>query len=145
MYTKTNSLLMALPFGERHPDVNLPAMTNEMVRRMNEYSRRIKNLEQRLDRVESRVENMEQTVLTQMNDLKISLERIGQKISGVSDRLNTIETEILRINKELGKTALKSDVKKLEMFIDLVNPITAKFVTKNELERALEEKIYKKV
>jgi len=135
---------MALPFGEQKPPLDFPAMTNEMVRRMNEYSRRIKNLEQSLDRIETRVENMEQTVLTQMNDLKISLERIGQKISGVSDRLNTIETEILRINKDLGKSALKSDVKKLETFIDLVNPITARFVTKDELERALEERIHKK-
>lgn len=136
---------MALPFGEQKPPADLTAMTNEMVRRMNEYSRRIKNLEQRLDRTESRVENMEQTVLNQMNDLKINLERIGQKISGVADRLSAIETEILRVNKDLGRTALKSDVKKLETFIDLVNPITAKFVTKDELERALEERLHKKV
>jgi predicted metal-binding transcription factor (methanogenesis marker protein 9) len=82
--------------------------------------------------------------LNQINDLKINLDKIGQKIMGVSDRLNVMENEILRINKDLSKTALKSDIKKLETFIDIVNPITAKFVTKDELERALEERVRKK-
>jgi len=134
---------MPLPF-EKQPVEDVTTITNEMVRRLNDYSRRIKNIEQRLERMESRIGTMEESVLNQMSDLKISLDKIGQKISGVSDRLNAMESEILRINKDLGKTALKADVKKLETFIDIVNPITAKFVTKDELERALEERIKKK-
>jgi len=135
---------MALPF-EKQPVADVTAMTNEMVRRLNEYSRRIKNIEQRLERMESRIGMMEQTSLNQMSDLKISLDKISQKILGVSERLNSIESEILRLNKDLGKVALKADVKKLETFIDIVNPITSKFVTKGELERALEERIRRKV
>lgn len=131
---------MALPF-EKQPTIDIGLMSSEMVRRMNDYSRRIRNIEQRLERMESRIGTMEETVLNQMNDLKISLEKISQKISGISDRLMSIENEILRINKDLGKTALKADVKKLETFIDIVNPITAKFVTRDELDRALDERI----
>jgi TolA-binding protein len=134
---------MPLPF-EKQPAVEVATITNEMVRRLNDYSRRIKNIEQRLERMESRIAMMEETVLSQMGDLKINLDKIAQKIGGVSDRLNIMEKEILRMTKDLGKTALKADVKKLEMFIDIVNPITAKFVTKDELERALEERIRKK-
>jgi len=134
---------MPLPF-EKQPAVDISTMTNEMVRRLNEYSRRIKNIEQRLERMESRIDMIEETILNQINDLKINLDKIGQKIMGVSDRLNVMENEILRINKDLSKTALKSDIKKLETFIDIVNPITAKFVTKDELERALEERVRKK-
>jgi TolA-binding protein len=134
---------MPLPF-EKQPVEDVATMTSEMVRRLNEYSRRIKNIEQRLERMEGRIDTVEETILTQMGDIKINLDKISQKIAGVSDRLNTIENEILRINKDLGKTALKADVKKLETFIDLVNPITSKFVTKDELERALEERIKKK-
>jgi hypothetical protein len=48
------------------------------------------------------------------------------------------------VNKELSKTALKSDVKKIETFIDVVNPITAKFVTRDELDRLLEERMKRK-
>lgn len=126
-------------FEKQQKDVELFA--NEMVRRINEDSRRIKNVEQRLDRIDSTINTLQETVLNQMSDLKINLERIGNKITVLAERLDGIENEILRINKDLGKTATKADVKKLETFIDLVNPITAKFITKDELERELEERI----
>lgn len=132
---------MALEFQKQPPQIDVSMMSSEMARRLNEYSRRIKNIEQRMDRMEGRIENLEQNAMNQMNDLKINLERIGQKINATSERLNSIDTEILRLNKDISKTALKSDIKKLETFIDLVNPITSKFVTKDEMERALEERI----
>jgi chromosome segregation ATPase len=116
------------------------AISGEIVRRLNEYNNRIRGLELKFERLENRVGEIEETVLNQLGSLKIGIERLSQKISSVSDRLANIENEILRINKELGKTALKSDVKKIESFIDVVNPITSKFVTRDEVERMLEEK-----
>ena len=119
---------------------DITALSGEMVRRLNEYSTRIKNVELRLERLENRVTGIEETVLSQLNNLQLGIERLSQKISSVSERLETIESEILRINKELGKTALKSDIKKIESFIDAVNPITSKFITRDEVLRLLEEK-----
>lgn len=115
-------------------------LSGEMIRRLNEYSSRIKNIELRVERLDNRIDGIEETALNQLNNIKISLERLSQKISSVSDKIANIENEILRINKELGKTALKSDIKKIEAFIEVVNPITSKFVTREELERILEEK-----
>jgi chromosome segregation ATPase len=122
-------------------EADFEVLGSEMVRRLNEYSTRIKNVELRLERLEDRMTSIEETVLGQLNNLKIGLEKFGQKISSVSDRLANIENEILRINKELGKAALKSDIKKIETFIDVVNPVTSKFITRDELERILEEKL----
>jgi hypothetical protein len=65
------------------------------------------------------------------------------KISTIADRLTGMENELLRINKELSKTASKSEVKQLEMYIDVMNPIKSKFVTKDELERTLDDRIKK--
>lgn len=130
---------------EQNVAADIGAATSEMIRRMNEYSKRIKNIEQRIDRLENRMGSVEETALSQMGELKVGMERISQKISAVSDRLTTIENEMLRINKELGKVALKSDVKKIETFIDIVNPITSKFVTRDEMERLVEEKVKRKV
>ncbi|MEM5853166.1 MAG: hypothetical protein QXG39_00960 [Candidatus Aenigmatarchaeota archaeon] len=121
-----------------------PILTTEVIRRMNEYSGRLKNVEMRLDRLESRITSIEETVLVQLNNLKIGLEKLTQRLSSFSEKLASIENEIVRINKELGKTALKSDIKKIETFIDLVNPVTSKFVTREELERVLEERLEKK-
>ena len=116
-------------------------VTNELVRRTNEVTRRLRIMEQRADRIETHLADLEEKAITQMGDLKISLERIGSKISAVSDRLTAIESEISRINKGMGKTANKSEIKQLETYIELINPITSKFVTKDELERAFEEKL----
>ena len=118
---------------------------NELVKRMNEYGRRIDNLEQRIDRVEVRIGNVEQTALTHLNKLEISLEAVAQNIVLLSEKLGKIESEIVRLNKELGKAALKSDIKKVEAFIDVVNPITSKFITREEAESMLEAKEKKRV
>lgn len=118
-------------------------ITTELVKRLNMNGRRIRSLEDRVERVENRVRGMEERVLEQMNTLKIDLERISQKIAYATQKLADINKEILRINKELSKTATKREVKEVQSFIDLVNPITAKFVTKDELERRLEELVKK--
>jgi len=119
------------------------AVAAELVKRLNESGRRIRGVEQRIDRTENRIRGIEETVLEQMNSLKIELDRISQKIASATQQLTSINNEILRINRELGKTATKQEVKEIETFIDLVNPITAKFVTKDELERRLEELVKK--
>ena len=119
-------------------------ITSEIVRRINEDTRRIKLLEQTSERIQTRMDQIEEAVLNQMNDLKIDLDKISIKINSVSDRLKAIENEIIRINKDLAKTATKAEVKQLETFIDLINPITSKFITKDQLERALEERLAKK-
>lgn len=117
------------------------AVSSELARRLNENSRRLRIMEQKLDKLETSMDLLEENTLNQMNDMKIGLERISAKISAVGDKLAGIDNEILRITKEMGKTATKAEVRQLETFIDLVNPITSKFVTKDELERAFEDKI----
>lgn len=115
-------------------------LTSETIRRLNEYSNRIKNLEQRIERIENRMNSLEETALIRLGELKVSFERVSQKLTSFSERLSTLENEVLKIEKELGKMALKSDLKKIETFIDVVNPVTSKFVTREELERILEDR-----
>ena len=134
---------MALPF-EKKDAVDTSMMTNEMVRRLNEDSRRIKGVEQRLDRMEQQLETLESSALTKMEDIKINLEKMAAKLTLIADRMNGIESDIARMNKEIGKTATKAELKEIETFIDLVNPITAKFVTKDEMQREFDERIRRK-
>lgn len=121
------------------PAEDAKAFANEVIRRVNEDARRIRNMEQRIDKLEDSLSTLEENVLTQTGDLKISLERISQKIGTISEKLSAMESEIMKVNKGLTKAATKSEVKQLETFIDIVNPITSKFVTKDELGRALKE------
>ena len=115
-------------------------LTTELVKRMNEDMRRIRILEERFDRIESRMRTVEETALDQMESLRVSVERISEKIANISEKFKGVDDEIVRINKELNKAATKSEVKSLETFIDILNPITSRFVTKDEMERALEDR-----
>jgi septation ring formation regulator EzrA len=124
--------------AEKAGEVKL--VTSELLRRVNEGSRRIRLLEQRMDRVDDSIGGLEENVLTQLDDLKLGIERLSDKILKISERLNSIDGEIDKVNKVLDKAATKSEVKQLETFVDVVNPITSKFVTAEQLDRVLEER-----
>jgi archaellum component FlaC len=128
--------------AERPTDIRV--LAGELVKRMNEDSRRIRLLEQRNEKIESGFNSLQETILIQMDGLKVKLERIAENINSVSNRLTAIENEIQRLNKELGKTASKAELKQLEAFIELINPITSKFITRDEMERILDERLRKK-
>ncbi|OGW55103.1 MAG: hypothetical protein A2Y81_05665 [Nitrospirae bacterium RBG_13_43_8] len=124
--------------AEKAGEVKL--VTSELLRRVNESGRRIRLLEQRMERVDDSISGLEENVLTQLDDLKLGIERLSDKILKISERLNSIDVEIDKVNKGLNKAATKSEVKQLETFVDVVNPITSKFVTMEQVERALEER-----
>ena len=124
---------------------DIKILINELVKRINEDARRIRTIEHRMDRLESGLSSVESDALTHLNDLKIELERISNKISAASERMRMLEDEILKVNKGLEQTATKRKVKELESFIDLVNPITSKFVTRDEIERLLDERMRERV
>lgn len=123
----------------------LKEMLNELVKRMNEDRRRIRLMEQNIDRVENSLGSIEESVLAQMGELKIGLDRINMKITPLAERLNIMETDIVKLSKQLSKSATKIELKQIESFIDLVNPVTSKFVTKDELDRALDERLKRKI
>jgi chromosome segregation ATPase len=123
----------------------LKDMLSELVRRINEDRRRIRLMEQNIDRLENSLSSIESSVLSQMGDLKISLDRINNKLSLSTERLNLIESDITKLKKQVSVGATKIELKQVESFIDLVNPVTSKFVTKDELDRAFDERLKRKI
>ena len=110
-----------------------------------EDRRRIRLIEQSIDRVESSVNALESSLLSQISDVKITIERMKNELSESSIKVSSMENEMTRLSKVVGKSATKIELKQLESFIDLVNPVTSKFVTKDEMERALEDRLKRDV
>jgi hypothetical protein len=121
--------------------VDVKRALTEMVNRLNEDRRRIRLIEQSVDRVESSINALESSLLSQISDLKVTMERTRNEMSETSNKVSLMETEMSRFGKVVGKSATKLELKQLESFIDIVNPITSKFVTKEEMERALEDRV----
>jgi len=121
------------------------AVLRELIIRANEDTRRIRLLEQRMEKLETSFDRVEERVLVQMKNLEVTLERFSNKLSVLKEKLDALESEIQRIDKELAKTAKKTDLKQIEGFIDLINPITSSFVTKQELESYVKETLSKEL
>lgn len=120
-------------------------LTSELVKRMNEDTRRIRVMEQRADRIEMSLSSLEEGIEDQMSEMKSNIEKLSVNIKTISDKLIVLESEISKIVKDLSKKATRSDVKELESYISLMNPITSTFVTKEEMEKTIEEKHAKKI
>ncbi len=124
---------------EKRPE-EVGGFQTEIVRRTNDNTRRIRMLEQSLDVLNSRVSGIEEQVISDMDALRKNLDQLSLDIRELGKTLNELRGEILKINKNLDKTARKTEIKELESLLELYSPIRSKFVTKDELEKILEEK-----
>lgn len=123
---------------EAPPDVT--ALSSEIVKMVNTNTRRIRTIEQRLSGTERRIGSLEEKIIDEIDDLRRGFEQIAMDIKALGENLSQIRAETLKINKNLDKTAKKAEVKELESLLDLYSPIKSKFVTREEVERLIEEK-----
>jgi chromosome segregation ATPase len=121
------------------PLKNIETILEELVKRANEHSRRLRMLEERHRATELRVTSIEEALLKTRDFLREEMEKLNERIVEIERRLMRIENELERINKELGKTAKKAELKGLETMISFFNPLTTKFVTREEVERIVRE------
>lgn len=119
-------------------------LATELVKRVNDETRRIRLLEQRLDRVEAELNSLEVTVDSQNKDVKSQIDGLAKGLKSATDRIVLMESAVSRIEKELAKRATKAEFKQIESYMNLMSPITSKFVTKDEMERAIDERTVKK-
>ncbi len=129
-------------FERRGPDAK--EVESSLIRRINDNTRRIRMIEQRLDVVDSRIKGIEEKVIEEFNSLRKNFDQLSLNLEEFSKNLNEMRGEILRINKILEKTAGKVELKELKNLLDLYNPLGTQFVTKEQLERILEEKTSKR-
>ena len=130
-------------FEKEHPQ-GISALSGEIVRRIDTNTRRIRAIEQRLSGTELRIGSLEEKVIEEIENLRKSFEQISMNVKNINERLSNLRADILKINKNLDKTAKKAEVKELESLLDLYSPIKSKFTTKGEVERIVEERISEK-
>jgi len=130
-------------FEKNNPD-NMQTLGTEISNRVNTDTRRIRALEQRLSGAEMRIGALEEKIIDEIDNLRKSFEQISVDIRAVTDNLSEIRSEMLKINKNLDKTAKKAELKELETLLDIYNPIKSRFTTKDEVARIIEDKLAEK-
>jgi ABC-type phosphate transport system auxiliary subunit len=120
---------------------NLEKIASELINRVNENIRRLRVLENRVKALDNRINSMEQNTLVQSRNLQKSLSERDIKITNLEEGLRKTEMTMKEILKQLKFVATKSDVEELKHFVDIYNPLKSKFVTIEEVENMINEKL----
>ncbi len=120
---------------------DVQTILNELVRRANEGTRRLRALEERSSLVETRISSMQDSLLKDLEERRVFAEGIAQKLKDFDTSLLRINTELERINKNMDKMAKRSELKEIENILSIFNPLKTNFITRDEAERMIEEKL----
>jgi CII-binding regulator of phage lambda lysogenization HflD len=125
---------------ERAEKVTIRDILNELLERTSSNMKRLRLLEQKIDSLTSRVNTIENGILEQRRDLTNSISDLNKKLSEDDDRLVKLETGLKEIVAQLKNVATMAKIRELEQLIEIYNPIKSQFVTREEIERLLEER-----
>jgi predicted nucleic acid-binding Zn-ribbon protein len=98
----------------------------ELVRRSNDETRRIRELEKRFQMLEEKTSSLEGTILEKTNKIDSKFIEMEADVKNIGDELLRIKNNLEKINKQMGRFALKRDIKEIERMFDLLNPVKEK-------------------
>ena len=100
-------------------------------------SRRLRVLEESFTNLRRVLQVTEQNMLDKNRMFTTEIRTIASDISDIKKEINDIKEKVLELVRELQTSAKREEVKVLEKYINLWNPV--KFVTQNEVEQIVKE------
>lgn len=129
-----------LTFG--HAPTQESADTSSIVSDVNTLSRRLRLLEESFANLRRFFQVTEGNMIEKHKHFSAEIKTINSDIMEVRKEVQDIRDKLLLVIKELQSVARKDEVKVLEKYINLWNPI--KFVTQNEVGQIIDEILEKK-
>jgi len=123
-------------FQQKAPPQNTEALSY-ISNQINGISRRLRVMEERFTNSRNKMEVDEKNMLTFHKKVNTEFKTLNSEISDIKNELNEIRTEMSMIIKELQLSARKEDVKVLEKYIEIWQPLN--FVTRKEVEKIIKE------
>ena len=99
--------------------------------------RRLRVLEESFTNLRRVLQVTEQNMLDKNRMFTTEIRTIVSDVSDMKKEINDIKEKIMELVKELQTAAKRDEVKVLEKYINLWNPV--KFVTQNEVEQIVKE------
>jgi archaellum component FlaC len=129
-------------FG-KSPDEKQERIMVDIINRVNENVQRLRVIEQKIQAIDTMINSVEQNVVAYNKSVQKALFERDTKISSLDERVEKIETTYKEILKQLKLVATKANVDELKEFVSIYDPLKSSFVTREEMERFLEEKLPK--
>jgi predicted nucleic acid-binding Zn-ribbon protein len=123
---------------------SLHSIINELVDRTNTDTQRIRSLEHREESLTSRLENLEKDIM----GISSSLQKISKDLEeGLRQRdrsISEIQSTIKEIIRHIKKLAEADKIDELEALLEIYNPLKSSFLTREEAEELISERLSRK-
>ncbi len=129
-----------MPFSSDNTNV---ALVNELARRLNDNTRRIRTLEEKLISLDSRVNGHDQRIMDTTKQMNSEELEVSNELTEIKDKLANMTLDIQNLKSEIRKAATVNDMREVQDYIELINPITTKFATKGEVVEIVREEMRK--
>ena len=106
---------------------------------INSLERRLRVLEEGVTNIRKSLQVAEHSMLTKNKTLLTEIRTLTSDMVEIKKEIFEIKEKVLLVIKDLEDTAKVNDVKVLEKYINLWNPV--KFVTQEQVERIIDEKL----
>jgi len=117
------------------------AILNEVIQRVNDDTQRLRILEQSSESLTSRMNSMEQAMLVNRREFQKAFSDINDGIGTLDDRLVKMENTMKEVINHVKNLVSESQIKELQNLIELYNPIKSNFVTKEEMEKFVSQRL----
>ena len=109
---------------------------------MNTLSRRLRLLEEGFTNLRRIFQVTEENIIAKNKHYSAEIKTLTSDINEIRKEIQELKDKLILVIKELQTVARKEEVKVLEKYINMWNPI--KFVTQNEVEQIINEVLDKK-
>ncbi|RLJ08481.1 MAG: hypothetical protein DRP12_00520 [Candidatus Aenigmatarchaeota archaeon] len=127
--------------AEKGKKLTVRDILNELVERTNSNMKRLRVLEENADTITSKLNTLESDIFEHKKTAGDSFKKLEERLSELDDRISRLETTIKEIIEQLKRVATTAKIKELEELIEIYNPLKSKFVTREEVERMIEERM----
>lgn len=117
-------------------------ISSGMADQIGSMSRRIKLLEDRLGNLGERVELIDKNLISYHKSLTSEIRTINSDIKDLNAKLFELNEKLDIVVRELRNMTTRDEVKALEKYITLWNPMN--FITRDQIERILEDWLERK-
>lgn len=127
---------------EKQRASKIPEMSNESAGQINEIARAVKLMEDKYSNLRRKVQISDENYLSQQKKVSDEIRVMQSDVLEIKRAVEDIREKMRLIVKELRSTAKEEDVKVVQKYLDLWEPV--QFVTRPEarkmIDRAVEEK-----
>ena len=128
-----------MKFGQKQQQVpDVSGITSDV----NALSRRLRLLEEGFTNLRRFFQVTEENIIAKNKHFSAEVKTINSDVMEIRKEIAELRDKLLLVIRELQTVARKEEVKVLEKYINLWNPI--KFVTQNEVEQIINEVLDKK-